>query len=278
MSTLDYKLLDAIKTMSGDDIKEHELEEDKLINKDSSDNEILDYIMIFLCSRFTRNRNFYKGGYTRMKLIPDYSRYSHDIDFSISKEDEYEDIKCVFKELGQDLLSKGIIIDYKIKDDISPTKSGGVDFYRDCNHKKLGIDVGCHDVSFGITDWEILGFTESRFTAERMLSDKLSAIFSRKRFRRPKDLYDVYIIRDNFDIDYNLLADCIDKRDSMDWESHPFKEEILIQYAKAYDSLTIGNPAVVVKPSFRDCLSTLSYIVGQLKRLNRYEELTHIDW
>ena len=278
MSELDYSLLDAIKAMCGEDVKNTAVhEEEYSINSNSTDIEILDYIMLFICARARRYKNYYKGGYTLMKLMPDYARYSHDIDFSISTEEEYKELIPVLTELGEDLLRKGIIIKYEVKPTIHPTISGGIELYRD-NIKKLGIDIGWHDTSYGMVDWEILGFTEKRFSVERMLSDKISAIYSRKRFRRSKDLYDVLILYNNFDINYTLLADCIDKRGTIDWANNPFREEVLVEYAKAYDKLVIGNPLVIEKPSFRDCIHILSFIVNKLKELGRYEELSNYNW
>lgn len=88
----------------------------------------------------------------------------------------------------------GYVANYSIKEEIHERMSGGIDFYAEDGHKVLGVDVGLHDISYGIKHYN-LEFTDvDAFTVERMLSDKLIAITTRKRFRRTKDLYDLYAI------------------------------------------------------------------------------------
>ena len=111
----------------------------------------------------------------------------------------------------------GIIDSFTLKETIQPTMSGGIDFYKD-GKKILGVDVGWHDITYGtkIVNLDIGQVTA--FEVERMLADKLTAILSRKRFRRPKDLYDFYWITD-----------------------YPFKPEVIVEYRKAYNSLNLSG-------------------------------------
>ena len=56
------------------------------INSNSTREEILDFIMIFLCERVDLQAPVFKGGYVLTKLIPDEARRTEDIYFSISEE------------------------------------------------------------------------------------------------------------------------------------------------------------------------------------------------
>lgn len=268
MDTLNYVLLEAMKKESLP--KQEDLTEEisiERLSRDSSDIEILDYIIVFLCSRLKSVRMAYKGGYVLMKIIPGKARYSHDIDFSIDNEEQYEIVKEVLFELGNSLVEQNIIDSFDVKDTITPTSSGGIKLHR-ADEKKvdLGIDIGWHDISFGIQSWSILGNDVERFTVERMLSDKLSAIYSKKRFRRAKDLYDVFIITNSCNINPDTLKEFI-KRRGIDWDASPFRDNVLVEYSKAYAKLAIKSHigASIEKPSFDECIIALEDLVRLVK-------------
>lgn len=270
MRDLDYALLNALKCMSGesDETKEKHVSTVDDINQYSTDVEILDYVVVFVCSRIKSVMNFaLKGGYVLMKIIPGKARYSHDIDFSISSGEQYEIVKEVLNQLGTNLQSKEIIDSYEVKDTISPTSSGGIKLVRNSSDKKnLGIDVGWHDLSYGIQSWDIFDEDYNRFTVERMLSDKISAIYSRKRFRRAKDLYDVYIITNSCNVDIETLRKFLD-RQGIDWGSSPFQDTVVDEYAKSYDKLDIStcDSKVVDKPEFEVCMRKLRQLVNNIR-------------
>lgn len=50
------------------------VQEKKTITKDSSREDILDYIMVFLCERIDIKVSVFKGGYVLTKLMPDEAR------------------------------------------------------------------------------------------------------------------------------------------------------------------------------------------------------------
>lgn len=273
MNDLDYTLLNAIKCMGEESVKTNEESEEIIeIDKDSKDSDILDYILLFLCQHSERFKNFYKGGYVLMNLLPNKARYSYDIDFSISSDKQYEEIKKIFRQLGEDLKAREIIDSYEIKDVITPTSSGGIKLERR-DKDNLGIDVGWHDVSYGMENWKFHNYDLMRFSVERMLSDKLSAIYSPKRFRRSKDLYDVYILFQSFDIDYRRLYEYIKRRNTIDWAKDPFREDVLVQYAYAYDKLKVNNAVNnnIQKPEFKECISVLKTIVINLNEVMNNE-------
>ena len=273
MSELDYSLLDAIKSMAGEYQVEDKSKDYSInynINENSEDIEILDFMVVFLCERLRPIKKAFKGGYVLMKLLPEQARYSHDIDFSISSEEQYDNVKLVLDDLGKVLVANKVISNYTIKDEIAPTKSGGIICNRDNLKSNIGIDIGLHDISYGIGEWKILGFTENVFLIERMLADKLSAIYSPKRFRRAKDLYDVYILKQSTpNINYKVLLEFINKR-GITWEKTPFQEKAIVEYKRAYDKLKIENISthvIVDKPSFEECIYTLQKIVIEVRSI-----------
>ena len=123
----------------------------------------------------------------------------------------------------------------------------------------IKIDIGWHDLSWGVRNWSCEGFNCRRFEVERMLSDKISAIYYRKRFRRTKDLYDFYILTNNFDVSMKTIREYIVKRGLIEWDRTPFREDVLIEYSKAYDKLKVftkdGLP--ITKPEFEKIIYRL---------------------
>jgi predicted nucleotidyltransferase component of viral defense system len=235
------------------------------ISKDSTRSEILDYIMVFLCERIDVSVSVFKGGYVLTKLIPNEARLTEDIDFSISEERQYYDIIPVLKDLGENLLSLGIIASYEVKDTIAPTSSGGIKMMPVDGSSNIKIDIGWHDLSWGVSSWQCLGFNCNRFEVERMLSDKISAIYSRKRFRRTKDIYDFYILTNNFDVSLSKLREYITKRGLIEWDRDPFREDVLTEYAKSYDKLRVQTATgeLINKPEFNKIILRLRYFMNE---------------
>lgn len=213
------------------------------ITPESSNEEILDWIMCSICSKIDVSRAAFKGGYLLTKIMPPgVARATEDIDFSISEPDYYEVVKNAISEIGTQLVQAHVIDSFEVKENIAERMSGGIKFRRNSNQTiDLGIDVGLHPLNYGVKLDIINGFNIQRFTVERMLSDKISTIYSRKRFRRTKDLYDVYILSEYFDIDLGDLLDNINTRGVIEWERSPFKEEVSAEYEKAYNKLHVNG-------------------------------------
>lgn len=222
-------------------------------------NTALDY-MVTVFLRCLDIPNAFKGGYMLTKLLGGDSRATRDIDFSIQNKEAYESIKNVLEGIANKFLDVGIIDDYNVKETISETSSGGITFYSE-GRLVLGIDIGLHDVMYGTQNYNLNVGNVKAFSVERMLSDKLLAILSRKRFRRTKDLYDFYIITSHFDVDYKELVNCIDRRENYDksvWNNIPFSDTVLVEYLKAWKKLTVTSSLTgeeISKPSFSDCIN-----------------------
>ncbi len=211
-------------------------------------NEKLDYITLELTRVLGGNASF-KGGYILTKLIPDRARQTTDVDLSIMRKELYEDVKAVLNNIANKFMTDGVIDSFKVKDNIEPFMSGGIDFYLD-NVKILGVDVGLHDISYGVRRLSLDIGELQAFEVERMLADKITAILSRKRFRRPKDLYDLYCITDLMDFDARRVAEYILRRTDgvgADWKNYPFSDTVKVEYRKAYDKLTLNSIYTEVK-------------------------------
>ncbi len=222
------------------------------LKEDASETELLDYMVLVLSRQMSCSYAF-KGGYMLNQLLGGYSRMTHDIDFSVDRKGDYEGVKSILKKIAEKFKDMGYVESYSIKEEIQERMSGGIDFYAEDGHKVLGVDVGLHDISYGIKHYD-LKFTDiDAFTVERMLADKLIAITTRKRFRRTKDLYDFYAITNFFDVDIKKLADFIEIRGGAEWNNIPFNDTVLVQYKIAWDKLELVNAetgAKIDKPLF----------------------------
>ncbi len=234
-------------------------------NADSS--ELLDYMVLVLSRRLHVEKAF-KGGYMLNQLLGNNSRMTYDVDFSIHLKEDYEQVKHVLQEIADQFMNMGIIKDYKLKDTIEERMSGGIDFYGDDGRKILGADVGLHDIHWGIRQYQISVAVVQGFEIERMLSDKLIAILSRKRFRRTKDLYDFFAIICSFDCDYQKLSEYIKRRGNAEWENIPFSDVVLIEYKKAWEKLILRSSVTgeaLYKPEFSTVIQQFYKIALPLK-------------
>ena len=200
--------------------------------------ELLDY-MVLSVTRTLSVQKAFKGGYMLNKLIKASSRQTSDIDFSISSKEDYEEIKHVLKSIAEKFICYGYISSYKIKETIEEKMSGGIDLYNDTGEKVLGVDVGLHDIGWGVTSYSFDVTTLDGFEIERMLADKLIAITSRKRFRRTKDLYDFFIITSSFDFSFDKLKEYVALRGGAEWENIPFTDVVIREYEKAWNKLRL---------------------------------------
>jgi predicted nucleotidyltransferase component of viral defense system len=249
----------------------------------ATNTEILNYLAL-VTARNLEIKKAFKGGYMLNQLLGADSRMTHDIDFSIMNDEYYSKVKAILEAIAEKFMSANIIASYKIKDSISPTSSGGIDMYDATGKKIFGVDVGLHNLLYGTTNYKIdIGEVEA-FSIERMLSDKLLAILSRKRFRRTKDLYDFYVITNHFDFDYEKLLYCINNRDNYDpsvWNNIPFSDTVLVEYEKAWDKLNLMNGingAGILKPPFSNCVARVTLIALAIKNGEKHGYWSHTDY
>ena len=243
-----------------------------MISPAMSDSEVLDFIMVQLCTVLDTSRLAFKGGYVLSNIIKtNIPRATEDIDFSISVKEYYDEVKSTLLNIGNMLLSSGVIVDYTVNEDIAELRTGGITIYRarDNQRIKLGVDVGLHDISYGTIPMNIIGLDVNVFSIERMLCDKISAMHTRKRFRRTKDLYDFFIITNSFNVDMKLLKAYIHQRGGLEVPETLTDNSILRGWEHAYNTLHIYNKdgndiGLSVKPPFTDIINRLSSFVAAL--------------
>ncbi len=248
------------------------------LKEDASERELLDYMVLVLSRQMSCSCAF-KGGYMLNRLLGGYSRMTHDIGFSVAKKGDYAGVKDILKKIAEKFKSMDYVANYSIKEEIQERMSGGIDFYAEDGHKVLGVDVGLHDISYGIEHYNLKFTDVDAFTVERMLSDKLIAITTRKRFRRTKDLYDLYAITNFFDVDMEKLANFVEMRGGAEWDIIPFNETVLTQYKIVWDKLELVNAetgAKMDKPPFDAALGryyaiSLSIKSGDILKKWRHE-------
>ena len=222
-----------------------------------TEQDILDYIVVTLTENISITDMAFKGGYILNKRIPN-CRMTHDIDFSIERVELYEKVKGVLANVGDKLKSMNLIVDYEIKPEVTPTTSGGIKFIYADGSKALGVDVGLHTLGFGITSMSIQNTDINVFTVERSIGDKLSVLCSRRRFRRIKDIYDIYMLSEYYSMGYNAVEEALSYRE-VDWNLYPKDEEQLVQLGHAYDRLLIRGVTSrpIAKPDYNKVLERL---------------------
>ena len=104
------------------------------------------------------------------------------------------------------------------------------------------------------------------------IPDKLSVLCSRKRFRRAKDLYDIYVQTLYFNIDYMKLQEALEKRETT-WNLFPSDDVVLEQLRHAYETLVISDTdSERVKPPFKEVMERISIFCDPM--LYNYEKST----
>lgn len=190
-------------------------------------------------------------------------RFTQDVDMSIVGIPTYMRIREVLKEFGECLIAEDVIHSYEVLEDVVEGRSGGAK-YRDSDGRVLlSIDVslGGDTLDTLVMNTSVAGRVHLE-TIEQVLADKLTVLYSRKRFRRVKDLYDIWQIVSSCSIDVNRLAGLLKERDilPLPLDKAPFNEEHYLQLEHAYDKLQILDPNTeepTDKPSFESVVATV---------------------
>ena len=217
----------------------------------------LDSIFELLINSDIVNSLVFKGGYI-LKSKTKESRATSDIDLSLDSYNSFLNILSTLKLISENLISKGYIDKYIIQDNLQLGKSARIRFIH--NQATLcHIDISIHDISYGTTSLIINDNSISVFSLERMMADKLSVLFSDTRYRRAKDLYDVYQILSTCNLNGDTLRYCIQAR-NIDFSNSPFTEANLKKLEHAYNKLNIkeyNTLNILTKPLFTDILEKL---------------------
>lgn len=237
-------------------------------NSLTEDGQILERL-IFGLSRIFGEKMVLKGGFALMHFLPDTSRMTRDIDIDVVGASVVQNRIEELTNMCESMKRLGIIDDYLLDADISKDKSGKVDFYRRGKHK-IGIDIGIRDISFGTCRLQLDSLSLRSYTVERMLCDKLCCISSIRIQRRPKDLYDVYIITNSFEFSIEKICELykMDKDLNPDWSHIYFSEHTMNNIKHAYEKLSISpiykNKGFIDKPSFEQVWIRATSIISDI--------------
>lgn len=119
-----------------------------------------------------------------------------------------------------------------------------------------------------MTNTSVAG-TVTLTSAEQVLADKLSVLFSSKRYRRSKDLYDIWQIINNCSINEQSLVECLYVRGiyPLPASQAPFGEECYTKMEHAYNTLQIRDPdteALTSKPPFSEAVASVGKFTASL--------------
>lgn len=106
-------------------------------------------------------------------------------------------------------------------------------------------------------------------TVEQMLCDKLSALFSDRRQRRIKDLYDVWHLLTTCDINVQKLILCLNRRGlyPLRSEDGPFTYDHIDVTEDAYSRVVVynvGTERARSMPTFAELIETIGGFCAQL--------------
>lgn len=182
-----------------------------------------------------------KGGFVVSRYIAKKGmRYTSDIDMSVPNTLTFEKVAEAVKPFLDRLKCEGQICRYVIKNPkvVENRKcSGKIALYRKVNIEGVpvenqpsslicNIDISIHDLSYGLMT---LSDGMTSFSIERMLSDKISVLYSNYNTlcRRCRDLYDIYLF-DKLGLVVNLydIIRCLKER-KVDITKDSYLEEVL---------------------------------------------------
>lgn len=200
-----------------------------------------------------------------------YPRRTQDVDVDIADATHYEPIKRLLKTIGEQLKSEGLVSRYEVDPDVVIGKSGGAKYYGLGGEKLASVDVNLSSEAVDFSIRETNEYGRIRLSSlEQVIADKISAVYSPKRFRRTKDIYDLWCIWNNCIKNWNPQGTMLILQRSKDVEQlkqeNPFSEESLAKLKHAYDRLSISTPEgnTMVKPEFGAVIEATSAIAARL--------------
>lgn len=141
-------------------------------------------------------RIFLKGNILLNKLLPETARATKDLDASVFELDLYPSkIVPVLESFAAEIIANGEADRFSIKPEILPHMSGGITMYDTNGSAVFAVDISLTENSIGqfvgysFDSGDVLGSS-----IEKIFCDKCLSTLSRKRFRRIKDFYDLYIL------------------------------------------------------------------------------------
>lgn len=201
--------------------------------------------------------HYYQGGF----FIGNYTgepRYTQDVDMTIIYLPTYERVKTALTSFGELLFGEGVISRYAVKPSTSERNSGGAKYYALDGSILFSVDIGYHENPLQTQALTISGLgTVSVSCVEQMLCDKVSALYSDRRLRRIKDLFDAWHILSVCEIDDSIFIDCLTRAGIAPLPSSdgPFTYDNVDRMEAAYNSVVVfpvGSREAYPKPTFAE--------------------------
>lgn len=206
--------------------------------------------------------HYYQGGF----FIGQYTgepRYTQDVDMTVVYLPTYERVKEVLSSFGRLLVSEGTISKYFIKSDTSERSSGGAKYYALDGSILFSIDIGFHENPLRTQALTIddIGRVDVS-CVEQMLCDKISSIYSDRRFRRVKDLFDAWHILTHCEIDDDAFIECLVRAGIAPLPSSngPFTYDNIDRMEKSFDTVVVfpvDGKEAYPKPPFSEVIDVV---------------------
>lgn len=226
------------------------------------------YFDLFLeATKDVSNDCFLKGNVLLNKILPDMSRGTKDLDFNVLNASMYnEHVKPYLIKFAESCIASDVATSYTVSDIRKPF-TGGVKIYDGNGVIVYSVDVGDSDgLKMGVIKYTFGGNQVLGSDIEHIVCDKCLSTLTRKRFRRMKDFYDLYIISTSkLDVDYSKVYNymcitlSIDEVKEM-LSNYPFSADILVKCDNVWGTFKLHNAFgnTMKKPEFRDMYNSLS--------------------
>lgn len=222
--------------------------------------DILCDLYLHISHNIPRESLVLKGGYL---LHQKYSspRMTMDIDYNCT--DEW----CSVKGLVIEFLEANSCKVTKVREPEEGT-CAGVRFEFNGNSYGIDMNYNCKQGK-DIVLTMVNGVDSQCYSLEQILADKITVLFSQKRFRRVKDLYDChYILSDIGGVSLDKLAFLLNLSIDTIAQQYPFRADRLVGLESAYGKFVMrANVPGYVKPNFRDVVVCLdSFLIDLLEK------------
>lgn len=246
-------------------------------SKDNSADDLSNelYFQLFLeMSKELGENIFLKGSILLGNLLPRVARSTKDLDCSILNTEIYNShiVPCL-DAFAKKVMKPGWT--YKVSP-ISNTQSGGIKIYNADSKTIYSVDVSVSKTDFlGVTFYNIRSSNIFGSSVEKILADKCVATLSRRRYRRVKDFYDLYIILRS-KLTYNvedvvkiMLAARSREEITELLNNVPFSEEVVERVEAAWVKLDLksfsGHSIRLTKPEILQVLFEVYRLYDKLK-------------
>ncbi len=222
----------------------------------------LEQLVKFLEKELPDVPHYYQGGFF-LGVYTKQPRYTQDVDMSIIELSAYERVKDVLIKFGEKLVIEGMISDFVVKPTTSERSSGGAKYYAMDGSVLFSIDIGYHEKPLRTVTLYPTSVGRLRITTvEQMLCDKASALYSSRRRRRIKDLFDAWHIISTCDLDDSSFISCLSDRNLYPLPSvdGPFTYTSIEGMEEAYGTLLMvqaKNNRAFSMPSFSEVVEVV---------------------